>query len=121
MDLLKPFGSRSFYVGLGVAALAYLLAPTLKQNARAVAVKGVQGAMLAGGAASNALARGREKMSHVMHDVRENVTDNKMVEQLVSELKAEREQYANTLQEIMSTMKSMQEEIASLRGNEGTV
>jgi hypothetical protein len=119
MDLLKPFTSRGFVIGIGLAALAYLLGPQIKQGAKTVAVKGMQGAMVAGDAASQAVASGREKMGSMMQNMG-NKGDT-MVQQMVSEFKEEREQVSNTLNELVNTMKSMQEEISLLKEGQRTV
>lgn len=119
MDLFKPFTTRGFVIGVGIAALAYLLGPQIKQGARNVAVKGMQGAMIAGDAASQAVASGREKMSNMVQNVG-NRGDSTM-QQFISEMKEEREQIAAALSEMVNTMRQMQDEIALLRDGQGTV
>lgn len=118
MDLLKPFTTRGFVIGVGIAALAYLLGPQIKQGAKTVAVKGMQGAMLAGEMASQAVTSGREKMGNMMQNMG-NKGDTMM--QLISEFKEERQQVSSTLSELVTTMKNMQEEIALLKEGQRTV
>lgn len=123
MDLLRPFGTRNFVIGIGLAALAYLFAPTLQRNARTVAVKGAQGAMLVGGAAANAFSTGKERIGGVIQGMgnagRSEDTSN--VQQLVNDLRNEREQFNNVLSEVMSTMKNLQDEVRVLKNQRETV
>ena len=44
-SILKPFGSQGFLIGIGVAAIGYLIAPQLKKSLRPAAVKGTQEVM----------------------------------------------------------------------------
>lgn len=119
MDLLKPFTSRGFVIGIGIAALAYLLGPQIKQGAKTIAVKGMQGAMVAGEAATQAVTNGREKMGQMMQNM--NHQGDNLVQQMVSEMKEEREQISHTLNELVNTMRNMQEEITLLKEGQRTV
>lgn len=122
MDLLRPFGTRNFIVGISIAALAYLLAPTLQKGARAVAVKGAQGAMIVGGAAANAVNTGREKVSGMWQNVASsNQQETSLMQQMVEEMRAERQQHSSLMQEMVNTMKNLQEEMAMLKNQHETV
>lgn len=124
MDLLRPFGTRNFVVGISIAALAYLLAPSLQKGARAVAVKGAQGAMMVGGAAASAVSTGREKVSGMWQNVsgsNVNQQESNMLQTMIEEMRAERQQHASLMQEMVNTMKNMQEEMAMLKNQHETV
>lgn len=122
MNLLKPFGTESFILGIGIAAVSYLLGPTIKRGARGVAVKGMQGAMMAGDAANDAMDSSRDKFSDfiqgMMNDGKNNVMDqqdNNFQRELFNELKAEREQYSELMKELVSSVKSLQGEVSDLK------
>ncbi|KAB3525507.1 hypothetical protein [Alkaliphilus serpentinus] len=120
MNILKPFGSQNFVLGIGIAALGYLLGPTLKQGARTVAVKGVQGAMMAGNTASNIMETGKENMGNLFERMTGNQKEYMQMEQhfrqnLMNEIKSEREEYNSVLKELVTTMKSLQSEVHSLK------
>lgn len=113
MEILKPFGSRSFAIGVGIAALTYLLSPTIKRSAKGVAVKGMQGALMAGETASHLVENSKEKISNVFQQG--NHLKNEMYEQMMNEWKSEREQYNNILQDLMNTVNDLKSEISGLR------
>ncbi len=123
MNLLKPFGTESFLIGVGLAAASYLLGPTIKQGARGVAVKGMQGALMAGDVANNTMEASRDKLGNFMHKFMDNRDNGKMEveysfqKELINELKADREQYNKVLNEMISTMKSIQEDVKTLKAN----
>ena len=130
MNILKPLGSPGFAIGLGIAALTYFLGPSLKRGARNVAVKGMQGALMAGEGASNAMHEGKETMSNMFGNTFGNENymnemstemaqqNTQMVQQVFQEMREEREQYKNMFQEMMNTMQGMQDDISSLKANQ---
>src|SRR6056297_3563832 len=64
MKLFKsPFSPQSILFGIGLAVLTSLLTPVIKENARNAAVKGTQGALMAGKKFSGA----KDKMSGMMN------------------------------------------------------
>ncbi|WP_432665519.1 hypothetical protein R9X47_04445 [Wukongibacter baidiensis] len=126
MNLLKPFGTESFILGIGIAAVSYLLGPTIKRGAKGVAVKGMQGALMAGDAANEAMDTGRDKFSDfiqgIMNDGNNNVMDqdNDFQKELFNELKAERQQYSELMKELVSSVKSLQGEVSELKKSAAT-
>lgn len=121
MNLLKPFGTESFVIGIGIAAVSYLFGPTIKRGAREVAVKGMQGALMAGDTASHAVESGREKFSSFIHNMMHSEKDNDISvdksfhKELVDELKEDRQQQREFMKELMSTMKSLKNEVKELK------
>jgi hypothetical protein len=118
MNLLKPFNTEGFLIGLGIAAVGSLFAPAIKKGAKEIAVKGTQGAMMAGESASNMMQSGKESMNKIFPNMFKNKYDEKdqsFNENLINELKSDREQYSNAFQELVSTMKEIQSEVKSLR------
>lgn len=122
---MKYFGTQSFVVGLGLAALTYLVGPSVKKGARKMAVKGMQGAMMAGEAASDVVDTGKEKASsffeNIMH--RGNHHETAMMERkqffdnMMTEMREDRRQNREFMQGMLETMKSMQAEISSIKSN----
>jgi len=102
MNFLKPFYSQNFLLGIGIAAVGSLFAPTIKEGVRSLAVKGAQGAMMVGDAAKNMKESGKEMMQK---DENDNAKD------LANELKSDREQYNSVLKELVTTMKDIQSEV----------
>ncbi|WP_408954679.1 hypothetical protein [Natroniella sp. ANB-PHB2] len=110
MKLLKPFGTQNFVLGIGIAAATYLLGPTLKRNARNVAVKGVQGALTAGSMASQVMDDGKEKMTGLVGNMSDQRANQEMA-MIYNELREEREQ----MKELISTVKELQQEVADIK------
>ncbi|KAB3535748.1 hypothetical protein F8154_05460 [Alkaliphilus pronyensis] len=120
MNLLKPFGSQNFILGVGIAALSYLLGPSLKQGARTVAVKGMQGAMMAGNTATNMMESGKESMGNLFDSMTGHQKDYMEMEHnfrqdLIKEIKSDREEFNSALKELSTTMKSLQSEVQALK------
>jgi len=119
MNLLKPFSTESFIVGLGIAAVGSLFAPAIKKGAKTMAVKGTQGAMVAGEAANNMMESGKETLNNTFPGLSKNKNDSvaaqKLNKELISELRSDREQYANVLQELVTTMKDIQSEVKAFK------
>lgn len=126
MNLLKPFSSESFIIGLGIAAVGSLFAPAIKKGAKAIAVKGTQGAMMAGDAAENMVKSGKEGMNNIFSGMfkdkqEDEASRQKFQENLINELKSDREKYSSVLQELVSTIKDIQSEINSLKNSKGDI
>ncbi len=123
MKYLKPFGTQSFVLGIGLAALTYLIGPSVKRGARSVAVKGMQGALMAGEAASNAVDTGKEKASSLFQNLMnrghnheaEIIERKQLFNNMMNEMKEERRQNRELMQSMLETMQSMQKEISSIK------
>lgn len=126
MNLLKPFGTEGFILGIGIAAVSYLLGPTIKRGAKGVAVRGMQGALMAGDAANDAIDTSREKFSDfiqgMMGDNKDNMMhqDNNFQKELFNELKSERQQYSELMKELVSSVKSLKDEVSDLKKSAAT-
>lgn len=126
MNLIKPFSSESFIIGLGIAAVGSLFAPAIKKGAKIMAVKGAQGAMIAGDAAENMVHSGKESMNtmfpHMFKDKKyDDSSQQEFHENLVRELKSDREQYNNVMQELVKTMRDIQSEVSTLKNSKNNV
>jgi ABC-type phosphate transport system auxiliary subunit len=121
-EMLKPFGSQSFFIGLGVAAIGYLLGPQIKESLRPVAVKGVQGAMVLSDQTKHMMSQGKDTINHMVekthmtgaqHQVPMDQTN--MFQALLNELKAEREHSNKILEELKNTVTGLKDEIAQIK------
>jgi len=107
MKLFKsPFSPQSILFGVGLAILTSLLTPVIRENARNAAVKGTQGAIMAG----EKFAGAKDKMSGVMNKFKKEEQIQQMeqvsreeFQQLKDEIRKEREQ----LQELISKLGNM--------------
>ena len=124
-DIIKPIGSQSFVVGIGVAALAYFLGPQLKQTLRPVAVKGAQGVMILGSKTVKAFGESKEKLSSMLAEKASEV-DNKVKcteevadfnRNLMQELKEERESSNKILVDLINSISGLKDELAQMRNN----
>ncbi|OCL26919.1 hypothetical protein U472_05375 [Orenia metallireducens] len=115
MKLLKPVNSENILIGVGVAALTYLLGPKIKRNAKSFTEKGRQGIRMAGDAASEAIDDGKEKMADIFDDMENEYSsihsENDELTMLYDELEADREQ----LNELTGLVYDLKEEIANLK------
>lgn len=121
-NILKPFGSQGFLIGIGVAALGYFLAPQLKQSLRPAAVKGAQGVMSLGNKTKQILEDGKEKIS-VLFEKGEEAKDSAaegdrekdISSKVLKELMEEQESSAKILNELKDSILSLKEEISQLK------
>ncbi|MCX7711580.1 MAG: hypothetical protein N2484_17200 [Clostridia bacterium] len=117
-ELIKPLGGQSFLLGMGLAAAAYFLGPTLKEMMKPAAVKGTQGIMALGERTRQMMSESKEKMSDMMADksgaAAGSMTES-LYEKLLQEIKEEREQSNRMVEEIRSTLGSLKDEIANMK------
>lgn len=124
-DIIKPIGSQSFVVGIGVAALAYFLGPQLKQTLRPVAVKGAQGVMTLSSKTIKAIGESKDKLSSMISEkASEAVNKVKSTEEgmdfnsdLIKELKEEREASNKILVELINSISGLKDELAQMRNS----
>lgn len=122
-DIVKPFGSQSFLIGIGVAALAYFLAPQLKQSLRPAAVKGAAGVMTLGDKTKKILEESKDKISNLIFDKTEEARDKvrDVVEEagispdVLKEMREEREVSNKMIQELKDSIVSLKEEISHIK------
>lgn len=123
-NLLKPFGSQSFFLGLGVAAAAYFLGPQLMEAVKPMAVKGAQGVMALGSKTSQVFNEGKEKLGNTIEKMTPGERDIKAVDSmysdLIKELKDEREASNKILMELRDTMVSLRQEISGMKAGADT-
>lgn len=122
-DIVKPLGSQSFLVGIGVAALAYFLAPQLKESLRPAAVKGTQGVMTLGSRTKQMLEDGKEKISNLIFEKTEGAQE-KIIDiaeeagissKVLKELKDERDISNKIMNELKDSIISLKEEISHMK------
>lgn len=126
-DVIKPFGSQGFLVGIGVAALTYFLAPQLKQSLRPAAVKGTQGMMALGTKTKQILEEGKEKISSMLSEtvaetrskMKEAAGESEISSEMIKEFREEREASNRMLQELKDSIAGLREELSHIkRGQE---
>lgn len=125
-DIIKPFGTQGFLVGMGVAALGYFLAPQLKKTLRPVAVKGTQGVMSLGSKTKHILEDGKDKISNFITQNPEETGDSRMdsgeekgfSSQVLKELMEEREASNRIMSELKDSILSLKEEISNMKRGE---
>ena len=99
--LLKPFGTQSFFIGLGIAAAAYLMAPQLRKSLKPVAVKGAHGMLVLGNQARELFNQGKtEEYANLANEIRQD-----------------REQYNTVLKELKDSILLLKDEISDLKGS----
>lgn len=120
-NLLKPFASQSFLVGLGVAAAAYFIGPQLMEAIKPVAVKGAQGMMALSGMAKETMNQGREKIAGAVTEMKEKeraataLSEN--LGELIKELRSEREQSTKVIEELKNAVIGLKDQInSSMKG-----
>lgn len=118
-NLLKPFGTQSFFVGLGVAAVTYLLGPQIKETVRPIAVKGTQGAMMLSDKTKEMMEEGKDRIEGMMENVKGK--DGMMqgqagaYEMLINELREERERSNSLMEKLNDKMNDLKNEIAHIK------
>jgi hypothetical protein len=124
-DIIKPIGSQSFVVGIGVAALFYFLGPQMKQTLRPIAVKGAQGVMVLGNKTVKAFGESKDKLSSMLSEKANEAVEKggspeavmNLSENLVKELKEERETSNKILADLITSISGLKDELAQLRNN----
>lgn len=126
-NLLKPFGSQSFFVGLGVAAAAYFLGPQIRETIRPMAVKGTQGMMMLTDRTMHMMHEGKEKMEDMMGKMGHMAKSEHMamgqigvMEAMLKELREERERSNKMMEEFRETLMGIRDEISGNRRNGDT-
>lgn len=121
-DMVKPFGSQSFLVGMGVAALAYFLAPQLKQSLRPAAVKGAAGVMTLGSKTKQILEDSKDKISSLIFEKAEGKNEIKnsaeeigIPSEVLKEIREDREVSNKIIQELKESIVSLKEEISHMK------
>lgn len=126
--IIKPFGSQSFLIGIGAAALVYLFGPQLKEALRPAAVKGAQGVMALGDKTKQMFEEGKERVAGMLFEktdeaadkVKEVVAEGMGVQaDLVKEFMEEREAHKRLLEELKDSVASLKEEMAQMRNSSG--
>jgi predicted nuclease with TOPRIM domain len=124
-DIIKPIGSQSFLVGLGVAALAYFLGPQLKESLRPAAVKGAQGVLTLGSKTKELFEEGMgkltnnvfEKTDEIADKTKDTVESNGFNPDFLKVLKEERESSNKLLEELRNSVISLKEEISQMKNS----
>ena len=132
-NLLKPFGSQSFFIGLGIAAAAYVLGPQIKETMRPMAVKGTQGMMMLTDRTMNMMHEGKDRvegmvgkmgnmgnMANIARTEHMPMEQMGMMEVMLKELKEERERSNKMMEDFHETLMSIRDEISGSRRSGGT-
>lgn len=120
-DFLKPFGSQSFLVGLGAAAIGYLFGPKIKQAVRPAAVKGAQGMMMVTDKTKEMFDEGKHMMGNMMDKTSSMGKDSHvnpqagMYEILIHELKEERQRSNHLMEQLNTSIVGLKEEFAHMK------
>ncbi|MBC8062209.1 MAG: hypothetical protein H7Y18_16290 [Clostridiaceae bacterium] len=123
-DIVKPMmGSQSLLLGMGVAAVGYMLAPQLKKSMRPMAVKGTQGVMSLGDMTKRMYDDSKEKITSFMGERSSEIQDNlkyateesHISSNFLKELVEERNVSNKIMQELKNSIVNLSEEIAQLR------
>ena len=109
-DIVKPFGSQSFLIGVGVAALTYLIGPQLKESMKPLAVKGTQGIMALGSKTRQFLddSTGTTRMKNMAEELEAS-------SKTISELKEEQAVSNTIMLELKESVASLKDEISRLK------
>jgi hypothetical protein len=119
-NLVKPFGSKSFLIGLGAAAAAYFLGPQLKELLKPVAVKGTQGAMVLAEKVKETLNQSKEKLNNTIVEktsqVEKAVSDIGNLSAIMNDFKEEKMHSDKILEELKNAVIDLKNEISGIRG-----
>ncbi|MBB6217656.1 hypothetical protein HNQ80_003779 [Anaerosolibacter carboniphilus] len=122
-DLMKPFGSQSFLIGLGVAAVGYFFGPQIKQAIRPAAVKGAQGVMMFSDKTKEMFDEGKHMMGNMMDKASHMGQEQQMAgqmgmyEMLMKELKDERERSNRLMEQLNISIAGLKDEITYMKGS----
>lgn len=107
MKFLESLTPQSILFGLGLGILTSVLGPVIKKNSKNAAVKGTQGALIAG----EKLSETKDKMKGSLNNMKEKNNNQVSAQDLFEEMKKERKQ----MQELIDTFSSLKEELADNR------
>ena len=105
MKFIESLTPESILFGLGLAAVTSVLGPVIKRNTKDMAVKGTQGALMAG----NKLTETKDKMTKKITNKSENNENQVSTQELLAEMKKEREQ----IQELINTFNDLKQELSN--------
>ncbi|MDF2545534.1 MAG: hypothetical protein K0R93_432 [Anaerosolibacter sp.] len=120
-DMMKPFGSQSFLIGLGVAAVGYFFGPQIKQAVRPAAVKGAQGMMMFSDKTKGMFDEGKHMMGNMMDKASHIGQEHHMAgqmgvhEMLMKELREERERTNRLMEQLNTSITGLKDEIAHIK------
>ena len=118
MKYLKTFSTQSFLTGLGIAAAVYTIAPALAQTLKPLAVRGGEGAAALNNKAKQAIYTGREKIDNLIQKEPDALTQAvSELNELMRELKAEKQSSSNIMSEMNNTINSLKEELSNIKGS----
>lgn len=123
-DIVKPFGSQGFFVGLGVAAVFYFLGPQLKESLMPAAIKGTQGFMSLGNKTKEIFEENRarlnmpgEKGDEFEGRTASPIESSSLYSELLKTLKDERESSNRILEELKNSIIGLREEITEMKNS----
>jgi len=113
-DIVKPFGTQSFLIGLGVAAVGYMLAPQLKKTFQPIIDKGTQGAMALSSKTKQFWEDSREKVT-----ARGEKSDRSLesLMQVMQNSEQQREMSNQIMMDLKDAVMGLKDEISRLKEN----
>ena len=103
MKFMESLTPQSVLFGLGLAVLTSVLGPVIKKNTKDMAVKGTQGALMAG----EKISETKDKMTGAMSNMKENHENQVNTQEIFQEIKKERKQ----MQELVESFKELKQEM----------
>lgn len=120
-DVAKPCVIQSFLIGVGVAALGYLLAPRLKKKFQPVIDRGTQGAMALGSKTKELFVESKEKMANKMSRKSDQAIADMMEAMQSSEamrvMGQQREMSEKIITELKDAVTALKDEISQLKNS----
>ncbi|MDI3311193.1 MAG: hypothetical protein QJR05_07170 [Thermoanaerobacterium sp.] len=116
MGIAKTLGSRSFFWGIGVAALSYILFPKAKEKVKPVLVNGVKSTYDMADKASSVINKGKDRIAKMFNDTERNDRDDEnLYQSQIDNLEEEREKAIKEVNELKNRIEMLESELSRLK------
>lgn len=116
MGIAKMLGSRSFFWGIGVAALNFILFPKAKEKVKPVLVNSMKSTYDMADKASSVINKGKDRIAKMFNDNETNDReDENLYQREIDSLEEEREKAVKEVNELKNRIEMLESQLSRLK------
>ncbi|MDK2804999.1 hypothetical protein Q2T46_12190 [Thermoanaerobacterium sp. CMT5567-10] len=116
MGIAKMLGSRSFFWGIGVAALSFILFPKAKEKVKPVLVNSMKSTYNMADKASSVINKGKDRIAKMFNDNETNdMEDENLYQSEIDSLEEEREKAVKEVNELKNRIEMLESQLSRLK------
>ncbi|WHE06322.1 hypothetical protein PGH24_09110 [Thermoanaerobacterium thermosaccharolyticum] len=116
MGIAKMLGSRSFFWGIGVAALSFILFPKAKEKVKPVLVNSMKSTYDMADKASSVINKGKDRIAKMFNDNERNgKEDENLYQREIDSLEEEREKAVKEVNELKNRIEMLESQLSRLK------